>query len=305
MAILTVMMSVFNGIQYIRKSVDSVLNQSYSEYEFIIINDGSNDDTEKYLNTLCDKRVRVINQENRGLGAALNNGLSLVKTEYIARMDADDISLPNRLKKQMRYITDRPSIVMLGCGIAFTIDGIHYGCAPPLPISHDNIVYVLKNGGHAISHPTIVCRTDAIQKVGGYRINQVGQDWDLFLRMSEVGEVGNIPEIQYLYRLHKNSSSWKSSVASIRGKDYALYCYSKRQMGEQEPNIRLFLKNWERRNVYRKFISNCKIISDRLYRSAILDFLNNKRFKGILLMVMSTISYPPKFIMRIYKIMNN
>jgi glycosyltransferase involved in cell wall biosynthesis len=299
---LTVLMSVYNGMPYIRDAVRSILEQNFHDYVFLIINDGSTDGTENYLDTLDDSRLRVIHQRNLGLGAALNVGLSLIETEFIARMDADDISLPNRLSAQFEMMVSEPDLVMLGCSLAFTFDGVKYGYAPPMPTSHNQIVSVLRAGAHGISHPTIFCRTAAIQQAGGYRIQGVGQDWDLFLRMSEIGRVGNLAEVHHLMRLHQESNVWKSAEKSIRGNAYALACARYRQNGQPEPDVATFFAQWHDRPSLQRMEAFCRARSDGLYRQGVLCMLKGERLKGFCCLGMATISYPPKLIMRLRRI---
>lgn len=110
----SVVMSVYNGEKYLPETIDSILNQTFKDFEFIIINDGSTDKTAKILTSYDDPRIRIFNQENMGLTKSLNRAISLAKGEYIARMDADDISYPERLKKQVDYLNKNPDIGLVG-----------------------------------------------------------------------------------------------------------------------------------------------------------------------------------------------
>ena len=296
---LTVLMSVYNGMPYVRDAVCSILHQSFHDYVFLIINDGSTDGTGQYLDTLDDSRVRVVHQRNRGLGAALNIGLSSVETEYIARMDADDISLPNRLNAQLEVMERESDLVMLGCGLAFTVDGVKYGYPPPMPTTNNQIVSVLYAGGHGISHPTIFCRTAAMHQAGGYRIQGVGQDWDLFLRMIEIGQVANLAEVHYLMRLHQESNAWKSAEKSIRGNAYALTCTRCRQKEQPEPDTETFFAQWLDRPLLQRLESFCCARADGLYRQGVLRMLKGERLNGFGCLGMAALIYPPKLIMRL------
>src|SRR3989338_10709157 len=112
---ISVIMSVYNGMPYLPEAVKSILNQTYKNFEFIIIDDASTDQSTKYLRFLKDKRIKLIkNSKNLGLAASLNKALKFAKGEYIARMDADDISLPKRFEKQVKFFKKHPSVDICG-----------------------------------------------------------------------------------------------------------------------------------------------------------------------------------------------
>src|SRR4030088_1747169 len=111
---ITVLMPVYNAGKYIRDAIDSVLSQTFSDFELLIINDGSTDDAEKIIESFNDPRISVINQSNKGIAIALNTGLQLARAPYIARFDADDICYEDRLKVQYRFITANPEYIIAG-----------------------------------------------------------------------------------------------------------------------------------------------------------------------------------------------
>jgi glycosyltransferase involved in cell wall biosynthesis len=112
---ISVLMSVYNGEKYLKEAVDSILNQTFSDFEFIVINDHSTDSTSEILFSYKDSRLKIIeNDENIGITKSLNKGLRLVSGKYTARMDADDISFNNRLEKQLQYLEDNPDVGVLG-----------------------------------------------------------------------------------------------------------------------------------------------------------------------------------------------
>jgi glycosyltransferase involved in cell wall biosynthesis len=112
---ISVVMSVYNGEKYLRQAIESILQQTYTDFEFIIIDDGSTDSSREIIQSYDDKRIRlVINEQNIGLTKSLNKGIRLAKGEFIARMDADDISLPQRFEKQVAYLDSHPEVGVLG-----------------------------------------------------------------------------------------------------------------------------------------------------------------------------------------------
>jgi glycosyltransferase involved in cell wall biosynthesis len=110
----TVLVAAYNGMPYLRELVDSVLRQTFRDFQLLIVNDGSTDGTEQYLNSLSDDRIRLVHQENRGQGAARNVGLALCESEFVAITDGDDVVLPNRLERQLRFLGAQSSVGMVG-----------------------------------------------------------------------------------------------------------------------------------------------------------------------------------------------
>ena len=113
--LISVVMSVYNGEKYLKRSIDSILNQTFKDFEFIIINDGSTDKSLEIIKSYDDDRIVLIDQENKGLTKSLNIGIKTASGKYIARQDADDVSLPDRLKKQVDFLEVREDVVLLGC----------------------------------------------------------------------------------------------------------------------------------------------------------------------------------------------
>lgn len=205
---ISVVMAVRNGQSYLAEAIDSVLAQTLIDFEFLIVDDGSSDDTAAILKRYeaRDARVRVIRQENTGLTRALNVALAKARGRYIARMDADDVSEPDRFSAQVNYMDERPELVALGCKLSLIDpDGEHLAHRQP-PVSHDAIVARLLEGDGAIPHPSAMIRHDALRAAGGYREEfACAQDLDLWLRLSEIGALANLDRPLLRYRLHCDS----------------------------------------------------------------------------------------------------
>jgi glycosyltransferase involved in cell wall biosynthesis len=207
---ITVLLSVFNGRQYLRQAIQSILDQTFTDFEFLIINDGSTDDSLKILNAfaLGDPRIRIISRSNRGLTVTLNEGIALARGEFIARMDADDIAMPDRLEKQLAYLRANPACVLLGSRVMLVDPNgspIEEIC---LHKSHEEIDTALMSHGWPMVHPAVMMRTRALRSIGGYcEAFRTNQDHDLFLRLAEYGRVANLPDMLLKYRQHKKSIS--------------------------------------------------------------------------------------------------
>lgn len=207
--IISVLMSVYNGEPYLSKAVESILSQTFSDFEFVIINDGSADGSSAILRKYYkqDSRIRLVEQQNQGLTRSLNFGLRLARGKYIARMDADDFSMPKRLEIQVDYLDNHPRCVAVGSEVML-VDPEGW------PISlrkqstcHEEIeAQLLKGNGGAMTHPVVTMRKSAVVAIGGYNEKFVtAQDIDLFLKLSEVGRLHNLSDVLLHWRQHAKS----------------------------------------------------------------------------------------------------
>lgn len=214
MTTLSVVMTVFNGSIFLRDAIQSVLTQTYSDFEFLIVNDGSTDDSLNIVEELSrkDSRIRVIDQENRGLPIALNRAIKESKGDLIARMDADDVALPDRFEKQLAAI-DKHALTLVGSGVyKISQTGANDG-KRIYPAQHAEISAILPMR-NCICHPTVVFRRDAFLSVGGYDANyQNCQDYDLWLRLIDQGRFCNLREPLLKYRRHNSRISAKDNKA--------------------------------------------------------------------------------------------
>lgn len=217
----SVLMSVYNGEKHLREAIDSILDQTYEDFEFIIVNDGSTDSSEEIIQGYDDIRIKYLKRENGGLSAALNTGLSSAKGDYIARMDADDIALRDRLEKQLAYMEEHPNIVALGAGITYIEEGgdtiFSYVNRMTSDEIRENIYQMCP-----IAHPTVIYRRDVALKCGGYyeKIRQYFEDHLLFKKMLKYGDLYNMQEPLLKYRLVSTSitsnKEFKSEYIAIR-----------------------------------------------------------------------------------------
>ena len=137
----TVLMPAFNVADFIGQAIQSVLDQTHSNFELLIINDGSKDHTEKIVLSFNDPRINLVNQSNMGVAAALNKGLSLAGTDYIARFDADDICVPGRLEKQLKFLVEHPDYAVVGSDAEYiTAEGRHLFDFKCIGHTHDSII---------------------------------------------------------------------------------------------------------------------------------------------------------------------
>jgi glycosyltransferase involved in cell wall biosynthesis len=210
MPTVSVIMAVYNAGGYLAEAVDSVLAQTFRNFEFVIIDDGSTDGSGQLLREYAakDSRIRVIQRENKGQTPSLNEGIELARCDLIARMDADDACLPNRLERQVAFMNEHPQVVLLGGAYAM-IDarGRLLTMIDP-PRDNATLQEHALSGRTPICHPLAMMRREAVRKVGGYDPQfQVAQDLDLWLKLGEIGEIACIPELLVKYRQHDQSLS--------------------------------------------------------------------------------------------------
>jgi glycosyltransferase involved in cell wall biosynthesis len=212
----SVVMPAFNAADFLDEAVTSILDQTFSDFEFIIIDDGSIDDTARILEkyTKIDNRVKVFRQSNEGMIPALNRGCRLARGHFIARMDADDISLPHRLERQVDFLDQHPDIGILGTW-ASRIDetGCVIGdwCLPP----NSNVLKWTHFFRVCVIHPTVLMRANVLERLGFYRPNAThAEDRDLWFRASKITEFSNLPSILLKYRV------WNKGTSRRMGEEY-------------------------------------------------------------------------------------
>lgn len=276
----TVLMSVYNGMPYIHEAVESILKQTLQDFRLLIINDGSTDGTEEYLNRLSDQRIQVVHRSHSGLGAALNTGLSICETDFLARMDSDDVAFLSRLEAQLSFLKLHRDISMVGTQIAYLGEGGRSGFSPPLPCEHQSIFHDLLLGRHALCHPTIMCRTSILREIGGYHTSGIGEDWDMFLRMGEVSRLANLKEVLYLYRVHPGSVSVRH-LAQVRMRyAHACQCAQRRAEGRFEITFDEFLAEQCARRFWQRAAEVMDLYALAQYRRAVADILSPHWARG-------------------------
>lgn len=217
---ISVLMSVHNGEKHLREAIDSILAQTFSDFEFIIVNDASTDGTANILNSYTDPRIKIItNTENIGLTKSLNKGLKEAQGTYIARMDADDISLPNRFQIQKDFLDRNANITCVG-GTSIIIDENGNETGSKKAIVNTELLkfhMMLKN---QISHPSTLFRRKDIVDSGSYNENfAYAQDYELWSRLLQADhKISNIVEPVLKYRFHSSSITQSKNGAH----DFAL-----------------------------------------------------------------------------------
>jgi glycosyltransferase involved in cell wall biosynthesis len=199
---LTVLMPVFNAERFLREAMDSILCQTFYEFEFLIIDDGSTDNSLSIIRSYTDRRIRLyLNDQNIGISATLNKGLLLANSGLIARMDADDVSDPTRLQKQYDYMLAHPDCALLSTWATVVDESNNF---EKLERYRSAYYYYNLTFECWIYHPTVMFRKAAVQAVGSYS-QRYSEDYDLFWKLSTRYEIGNLAESLLNYRLSSSS----------------------------------------------------------------------------------------------------
>jgi glycosyltransferase involved in cell wall biosynthesis len=212
--LISVLLPVYNGERYLATALQSILNQTYQDFELIAVNDGSTDRSQQILDEFAsrDPRVRPITLPHVGLVRAFNAGLEVARGELIARMDGDDEALPERFDIQVRYMREHPEVVMVGSQVMqIDEDNDPLAPLPGLEIEHEKIDQSLLELGWPIVHPSVMIRAGALRAVGGYPDFFPHEDHDLFLRLAECGRLANVPQTLLRYRRHAGCVTAKLS----------------------------------------------------------------------------------------------
>lgn len=209
----TVIMPVYNGETYVKETIESVLNQSYADFEFVIIDDGSTDKTDAIITDFSDRRIVPLQSNHGGIVQALNLGLEVARGEYIVRIDADDICVPDRIEKLVAYMDAHEDVVVCGSWATVIDDkGTPVGNLAYPPEEDKKIRGYLRLHNPFI-HPSVIIRKKAIDKVGPYRGYKHTEDYELWTRLLKVGKGHNIPEELIRYRVHPEQITKQKNLA--------------------------------------------------------------------------------------------
>lgn len=207
MPAISVLMPVYNAAPFLKEAVDSILNQTFNDFEFLIFNDGSTDNSKEILSSYTDPRISLIDfDKNQGYVRLLNLGLEMATGKYIARMDADDVSVDSRFEKQYNFLEQNPEYIL--CGSAFAI--IDTGRKIDLPTQNDEIKLKMLTIT-PFCHPSVLIRTEALAR-NKMRYDEryaPAEDIEMWVQLSDFGKFHNFEEILLLYRLHDNNISFR------------------------------------------------------------------------------------------------
>jgi hypothetical protein len=276
---ISVLMTVYNGMPYLPLAVASICNQTLPDWRFVIVNDGSTDQTPGYLDSIQDARFVIIHQDNAGTAAAANRGLQACDARYVARMDADDVSLPTRLAEQVVYLDSHPEVGLVGAQMA-PLGSSGTGTSLRLPVTHNQIIEALMTGRHGMAHSCIMMRTELLKRIGGYWSLPLVDDWDMMLRMGEVSQLANLPNVLHQYRVHDRSLTG-SRMGRMRF-SIALACElaRRRQNGLSPISLEEFQAERDARPVWQRAAEAVDLHARAQYRVALAELYGGHRLRG-------------------------
>jgi glycosyltransferase involved in cell wall biosynthesis len=241
MPLVSVVMPVYNAERYVAEAIESILAQTFRDFEFLIIDDGSTDRSLSILKRYAerDPRIDLVSRPNTGYLTALNEMLAMARGEFIARIDADDVALPERFEVQVAYLREHPEIVCLGSMVQcideagrFLFEGHDFA------MDHEAIQEEALRGCTPLAHCSMMMRREAVLAVNGYDpAFYLVEDLDLQLRLGERGKLVNLPQILQKYRWHGQSISAKKQALQLDRAKLAV------------------LRAWERRSIERRDFS--------------------------------------------------
>ena len=212
---ISVVMPVYNAALYLRQALDSVLAQTFTDFEVVVIDDGSTDDSSAMLDDYArrDARVNVFHRENRGITATRNELITRCRGEFMAVFDSDDVCLPVRFERQLAHLRANPDVTCLGAAWELIDDHGRRLTKITPPLADADVQAVALKGHSPMCHSATIMRLDAVRRVGGYDPGlQQAEDLDLYLRLGELGRIENLPEILLQYRVHPASVSERKCV---------------------------------------------------------------------------------------------
>jgi glycosyltransferase involved in cell wall biosynthesis len=259
---ISVLMPAYNAEKYITEAIDSILAQTFADFEFIIINDGSTDRTAEIVRSYKDPRIVFVdNEKNQGLITVLNQGMDMARGEYIARMDADDISLPERFAKQIAFMDAHPDVGLLGTQLQ--IFGYrHWKSSYPEKIGILDIHKI-----NHINHPTVMLRKSVFDKYNlRYNHDYIAcEDYELWSRVVRYTKVANLPDVLLKYRLHDANESVKKRELQLKNAERI------------QENILDYIFGVEKmKNLFRFFIGTQRGISTTVWLFWIIPILRIK-----------------------------
>ena len=241
---LSVVMSVYNAAPFLDAAIQSVRDQSFAGFEFLIVDDGSTDDSPAIIaaHAAQDSRIHPVLRENRGLIASLNELLGQARAPLIARMDADDICMPERFARQMAFLAEHPDHGVVGS----QVDHIDEHARPfaltdsLYPASHAEVLRAIEENRPVLCHPSVMFRSQAVRAAGGYHAAfRHCEDLDLWLRLAGIARIANLPERLLRYRHYAGQVSFRHALEQQTGAAIARLAYRERQNGRADPTAGL------------------------------------------------------------------
>lgn len=268
--IVTVLMSVYNGERFLKEAIESILNQTFTDFEFLIINDGSTDESVKIIESFEDSRIKLVNNEkNLKLIASLNKGIAIARGKYIARMDSDDISIPERLQKEVEFLETHEDYGLVGTYYT-VIDGEgkeQYNVSYP---SSNELIKLFLSLNCPLAHGSIMGKTELFKRNQyGSKESYAVEDYELWTRFAKETKIHNIPEYLFKYRIYGESYS-DTKTQLMYAQTLAL---SKKQYINNKKEYKELIKNQILNDLYKNEKEEVVLYIDKWLKSFAKRFL--------------------------------
>jgi glycosyltransferase involved in cell wall biosynthesis len=279
----SVVMPIYNGQDYLREAIGSVLAQTHHDFELVTINDGSTDDTPAILAEFAaaDRRIRVVSQPNGGGARARNRALQEARADWIVNLDHDDIMLPNRIERQLAFIAAHPDVKVFSCRAWYiSAEGRIFGKTRCEPITTAEAFerHLAANRPIGLNHPAVAMHRPTILEVGGYRPAFEGaEDLDLWNRVAERGHlVLQQDEVLMKYRIHGTSVMASRTRQSWQKGEWAIACMAARRAGRPEPTRDDYVAALRAQPWWRRLQRERQLLARVNYRVAGFDIANRR-----------------------------
>ena len=280
---ISILMPAYNSEQFISKSIESIINQSFSDYEFIIVDDGSKDATKEIINMYKqnNNKIKLFSKSNSGLTETLNFGLKKCKGEWIARLDSDDLSRFDRLEKQLLIAESKRNIGLIGSDAIFIDSFDNNLYSHSYPSTHKELTNNLLSCKKFFPHSSAFFNRELVESIGAYRDRAgISEDWDLWIRLASKSQIINIKKPLLKIRIHENQISNKNSLKQAFDTRFVIVANLLRTKNNYDP---LDLLSDEEFQNYKNYI---EIFLEKLGFSdyhKFISFLKNPILKKIIL----------------------
>jgi glycosyltransferase involved in cell wall biosynthesis len=299
---ISVVVAAYNAELWLAQTMDSILQQTYPHFELLIVNDGSSDSTGKIIDAYAtrDERVKPVHHPNWGLCASLNHAIGLAQHEWIARMDADDLMMPDRFERQIAFIQEHPGLAVAAT-LAHIIDAegnLHWMTSTGMPDRESFERYRRENRLMPIYHNTVMMRKSIVDTVGGYRPEYYPcEDMDLWNRIADTGELILIqPERLVKYRVHDSSASVAATQTQYLKERWVLRSTACRRAGLPEPTLEEFRDHQRGQSPRQRFQAWRELRAQVLYKNSTVMYINGKRGRAMIPLAGSLLLHPSRWI---------
>ena len=299
---ITVLMSAYNAARFLPQAIESVLGQTHRDFEFIIIDDGSTDDTLALTRSYAgkDSRIKIITRENRGFAPSLNEGMQKASGEWIARIDADDVMMPNRLERQIEFLQKHPDLVVAS-SLVFYIDGTdrvigkNQSKFTTRQAVADCVAQHLPVGFH---HPAVIFRKTVIESLGGYRSAfSPAEDMDLWNRVIDAGHAVLVQDEHLTqYRIHSSSVTVQKFRVSESKARWVEACIWARHHNQPEPTWEQMLAKNDDMSWARQLNATRREYGRAIYKAATLDY-SRRQYRTFFVRIVAAILLEPWYVL--------